>query len=122
MSPKYSYPFGKHEFINPYNFVPVSWKNKEFLSAEKDEDNLISGVMHCSLYTRSPIAIPDTEKKIIDERQHKTYPFMKNPAGKYMIPGSSVRGAIRSVYETITDSCFVTSVASQSFLQLNMLK
>ena len=122
MSPKYSYPFGKHEFINPYNFVPVSWKNKEFLSAEKDEDNLISGVMHCSLYTRSPIAIPDTEKKIIDERQHKTYPFMKNPAGKYMIPGSSVRGAIRSVYETITDSCFVTSKVDQRITKRTTIK
>ena len=117
MSQKCTYPFGKQEFINPYNFVPVTWKNKEinkaFLSAEKDKGNLISGVLQCSLYTRTPIAIPDTEKMTCDENQHKTYPFMKNPEGQYMIPGSSIRGAIRSVYETVTDSCFITSKVDQ---------
>ena len=47
---------------------------------------------------------------------------MKNPAGKYMIPGSSVRGAIRSVYETITDSCFVTSKVDQRITKRTTIK
>ena len=95
------------KFINPYNFIPADWKETKRDSIVGSKGNL-SGMMKCRLITKTPIAIPDTEKSVTDESKHVTYPFMEDPDGKHMIPGSSLRGVIRSVYETVTDSCFVT--------------
>ncbi len=104
------YVKGKSQFVNPFNFVPVSWKTTGHYAYQEGQ---LSGVLHCSLLTRTPIAVPDTDAVSTDMNKHKTYPFMRDPFGNLMIPGSSLRGAIRSVYETITDSCFVTSVEDQ---------
>ena len=96
------------QFVNPYNFVTVDWKvtNRKDVVESFGE---LTGVMSCKLYTRSPIAIPDTVSVKEDPDQHKTYSFMRTVDNKLMIPGSSLRGVLRSVYETVTDSCFVSS-------------
>lgn len=105
---KVNYEFDPRiKFINPYNFIPADWKETKRNSIVGAKGNL-SGMMKCRLITKTPIAIPDTEKGVTDEAKHVTYPFMEDPDGKHMIPGSSLRGVIRSVYETVTDSCFVT--------------
>lgn len=99
-------------FVNPYNFIGVDYKNTERKHIENSTGEL-SGFMICRLIAKTPIAIPDTflgEKK---ENDHMEYPFMRDPQGKWMIPGSSLRGVIRSMYETITESCFVTGDPEQ---------
>ena len=107
-------------FINPYNFVPVNLKNDSY-DAEKRKNaeeikGSLSGVLKCKLVTRTPIAIPDTtEVRLMGKnKNHKGYYFMRTPEGKPMIPGSSLRGVIRSAYETVTDSCFVTTDETKS--------
>lgn len=104
-------------FVNPYNFVRVSFKDKK-KKETKPEDKLHTGVLECRLITKTPLAIPDPEKK--DEEKvdnsdgnepgkHNIYPFFRYRDGIPVIPGSSLRGVIRSVYETATDSCFSTA-------------
>ncbi len=91
--------------INPYTFVPVEktvTRNKENKS-----NPLRTGVLHCSLYVKSPLAIPDTDRPSEDQKGHKTYPFYQLN-DSYAIPGSSIRGMLRSVHETVTNSCMVT--------------
>ncbi len=107
-----NYRKGSQQFINPYNFVSVDWEqsNKKDIG---ETHGSITGVMNCRIYTKTPIAIPDTASVNEDAAHHKTYTFMRNTDGKMMIPGSSLRGVIRSVYETVTDSCFVTSDVKQ---------
>ena len=107
-----NYERGKATFINPYNFVRVDWDNTVRENVADTIGNL-SGVIECRLNTVTPIAIPDTENVEEDELKHKTYTFMKTPDGQLMIPGSSLRGAIRSIYEAVTDSCFLTSDENQ---------
>ena len=107
-------------FINPYNFVPVNLKNNSYdgekrKNAEEIKGNL-SGVLKCKLIARTPIAVPDTAEVQLmgKDKNHKGYYFMRTPEGKPMIPGSSLRGVIRSAYETVTDSCFVTTDETKS--------
>lgn len=107
---KFDYKLGDETFVNPYNFVAVDWENKETQNCEniRTDGNLITGYMDCSILAKSPVAIPDAERKSLEKEEHVTYPFLRDPQGRYMIPGSSIRGMLRSVYETATDSCFST--------------
>lgn len=105
---KVTYHFKENQFfINPYNFVPVDFKRKktsDIKEIKKEETH--TGVLECSLITKSPLAIPDTYS--VEGDEHKEYDFMRNYENKPMIPASSLRGPIRSMYETLTDSCFST--------------
>ena len=108
-----AYSIGNNRFINPYNFISVDWNQTERKNI-KDIKGRLSGRISCQITTKSPLAIPGD---IIDcdENNHKTYDFMKTPSGEYMIPGSSIRGAIRSIYEAASDSCFVTAKKEKVF-------
>lgn len=111
-----------YSFINPYNFIPLGNGSKQ---AEKTKNNSnLSGVISYSLLTKTPLFIPNTsnddafdmEKKVKD---HKSYDFfsykdlssmkgkgsIKNELPLPVIPGSEMRGMLRSNYEVLTDSC-----------------
>lgn len=89
-------------FINPYNFVRLG-QGVERKCADKYTGNL-TGKIHCILETKTPLAIPDIENVIEKKDEHKIYSFYRVNK-KPMIPGSQIRGAIRSAYETLSDSC-----------------
>ena len=110
------YTLSDTKFINPYNFVPVDFaKDTKTNNVEELKEGLKTGVIKCSIHTKTPIAILDTENKksikvktekgVID---HTVYPFLRDYTGAYMIPGSTLRGMVRNVYETLTESCFST--------------
>lgn len=101
------------KFINPYTFVPVSKKEPVTRSALEapESGRLHTGVLRCRLYVRTPLGIPDAEREKAGMDGHKEYPFFsytENGKTIPVIPGSSLRGSIRSVFETATDSCFPT--------------
>lgn len=98
----------KKFFVNPYNFVSIK-NGVDGPSGVIHDGKLLTGMLHCKLTVKTPLAIPDVEKKSEDESvpKHYHYPFF-SVGDKYTIPGSSIRGAIRSMYEALTDSCFVT--------------
>lgn len=102
-------------FINPYNFVNVDFKSEPARTDESERKANVgsSGVLHCKLITRTPLSIPDTAEADLSKK-HKEYDFMRNAEGVPMIPGSSIRGAIRSVYEALTNSCMSTVDENQS--------
>lgn len=115
----------KIRFINPYTFVPIQRKDigKSIdIDRHYHRDGLHTGYMKCSIYVKTPLAIPDTdavpdaeeEKQDTGEKKkdgHKAYPFFsygEGSARKLAIPGSSIRGELRSVFEAATDSCMST--------------
>ena len=110
--PKVTYVENKKKsFINPYNFVKPDADVIKGEVSEKGE--LVTGKLHCKMYIKTPIAIPNTDEKEIvrDDNGHPHYKFMKTLLdGKEVlyIPGSSIRGCVRSMYETVTNSCFAT--------------
>ena len=114
-----------HHFINPYNFIPLG-KEKAGVSADV---KTYTGVISYSILTKTPLFIPNTSnddafhKNMTD---HKSYDFFsyKNLSGiedssnayyEPMIPGSEIRGMLRSNYEALTNSC-LSSLDTDSLL------
>ena len=89
-------------FINPYNFVSLGRKKVErskFIDQEKDEN--LTGYIDITLDVRNSLIIPGQYLADKNEYDYYKYPNSDKP----VIPGSQIRGVIRNVYETITDSC-----------------
>lgn len=118
------------KFVNPYNFVPfgngIDEKRTSREKTYRDKEKLLSGWLELRIDLKTPLIIPDgahpefwdinTDKRITDvasvqdkSRIHKKYNFMRLPnengQDEYAIPGSELRGMIRSVYEAASDSC-----------------
>lgn len=96
-------------FINPYNFVPVNLNktSRDDITKSPEQTSLVTGYMECILKCRTALAIPGERKPESEGKEHAQYEFFSID-GKPVIPGSSIRGVIRNVYETLTDSCFGT--------------
>ena len=112
-------------FINPYNFIPLMEKKSKWEG--KKEDVLYTGIIDYSVYTKTPLFIPnssnDNRYSLMGESEkekHKSYDFFSyhnleeesisaEEVKKYcyspVIPGSEIRGMFRSIYEMLTDSC-----------------
>lgn len=99
-------------FINPYTFIPTPKGQPVKRSALSENfGELHTGILRCRLYVRTPLGIPDTEQGKPGADEHHEYPFFSyQEEGKSIpvIPGSSLRGMVRSVFEAGTDSCFST--------------
>lgn len=110
---KYDYIDERNKpFVNPYNFVPVDFRKKgERVDVTQKRDALLTGYLDCRLKCRTPLAIPDTQNRKEDpavKKGHYKYPFYMAGGTVPVIPGSAIRGVVRSVYETLTDSCYGT--------------
>lgn len=90
-----------NSFINPYTFVKL--RNGKTPYREEPNSKLLSGKISCELITKTQIAIPDNPVGKNEYNMNK-YPFFR-VNGNAVIPGSSIRGVIRNVYETLTNSC-----------------
>ena len=104
-------------FVNPYNFIPLSAKSP---SRNKVERGTYSGVINYLLLTRTPLIIPNTSNDDafrMGVKDHKSYDFfsyndlsdkevpVEDTFFEPVIPGSEMRGMIRSNYEILTNSC-----------------
>lgn len=100
-----------NQFYNPYNFVRWSNEAKEETALEHREfDSHLkssgkTGKLKCTLITKSPLIINES-KENINNNVHQIYEFYKKD-GRYSIPGSSLRGMLRSVYEALTNSTYL---------------
>lgn len=121
-------------FVNPYNFVPLSGdapKRLDFSTTdnmESDNQELLTGKIEYTIETLTPLFIPNTSNdKAFDvhaqkedgKSYHHSYDFFsyddisedygkkyhENDYHQPVIPGSEIRGAVRSVFETFTNSC-----------------
>ena len=103
------------DFINPFNFFPLSENPPK---RGYSRGGSLTGVIRYTLRTRTPLIIPDTRNDhafdVRDEmgnpadQEHRSYDFFsydeEGPA-KPVIPGSQIRGMLRSYYEILTNSC-----------------
>ncbi len=109
----------------PDRKVEVGMKNVKMETSGQEEQKL-TGVIHYTLTTHTRLHVPNTTTdKAFScsnlENQHKSYDFFsyndlskKNNSNDSrtegscfapVIPGSEVRGMIRTIYETLTNSC-----------------
>ncbi len=99
--------------MNPYDFVPLDLEHPPKLRqpvwhAEFTRTNgqkVYSG--HISVYMRAetPLFIRDGATSTQDSRRAGTH--MRNKNGEYIIPGSSIKGLLRSVVETLCGGCIL---------------
>lgn len=104
-------------FVNPFNFIPFGSKAP---SQKTVETGTYSGVIRYTLLTKTPLVIPNTSNDDafrMGVEDHKSYDFFsyndlsnvsESVEDKFfepVIPGSEMRGMIRSNYEIITNSC-----------------
>lgn len=92
--------------VNPYGFVPLGTAPARTSLDACYTGPLLTGRLDYTLTTDTPLLIPDSAKVVKDEKiDHKRYPFFRLPDGTPAIPGSEMRGAMRGVYEAVTNSC-----------------
>lgn len=115
----------EYRFLNPYNFVRYLPEPKiapddgdaQLLGRcpppPHDRYSGLTGRITCSLEAATPLFVSDshdikvTRMRLKDGREveHKSYRFFQYD-GKDAIPASSLRGMIRSMFETVTNAPF----------------
>lgn len=112
---------------NPYNFVrPLGEAQKEsqfqkqsFTGLNKKEG--LSGNLKVQININSPLAILGEEKKDPLVEGHKLSDFYQE-AGEYRIPASSLKGAVRAMFEAATNSCFSVLTENQENKNIPLFK
>lgn len=96
------------KFVQVYHFVPLDTKvvrKKNDLNGSRKKG--YSGKIQVELKTRTLLFIPDTEERVNQDHKgkHPVQKFFSYDGKTPVIPGSSLRGMLRSAYETVTNSC-----------------
>lgn len=91
-------------FVYPYSFVRLGKPAPREASRGQERFEGLCGRITCKLKTITPLCIPDSEGAAL-QGDHWTLRFFRID-GEAAIPGSSLKGAIRSIFETITQSAF----------------
>ena len=85
-------------FVNPYNFVPLTKK----VDRQQEKIGAKTGKIACTLLVKGKLALPDHENPCGElKNKYDFYSINDRP----IIPGSELRGCIRSVFEAVTESC-----------------
>lgn len=97
--------------MNPYDFARIDWNRPpkrdkptwHHRLTSPDNKQLYSGSLEIDIYAETPLFIADP--RAVPSDSHQPANSMKNQQGKYIIPGSSLKGMLRSVVETIGNGC-----------------
>lgn len=123
-------------FVNPYNFISLPSDcpphTQNILEYQHTPSELHTGYLTCTLETLTPVFIPNTtNNQVVFDKQDvtKINDNRKNPSNRYdffsycdlsktgtnevkphrpIIPGSSLRGVLRSAYEIVENGCLST--------------
>jgi RAMP superfamily len=97
--------------MNPYDFVRIDWSRPperhkpiwHHRLFNQGGDALYSGQLELDIYLETPCFIDDPNHRHDDPR--KPSEFYRNAHGAYTIPGSSLKGLLRSLTETLGNGC-----------------
>lgn len=102
----------EYRFLNPYNFVrnlkqdrPQGHDLGNCPPPPHDRYVGMTGRIICTVEAKTPLFISDSHE-VQDDNGHKTYRFFQYE-GLPALPASSLRGMIRTVFEAVTNSCFM---------------
>ncbi|MBN2009976.1 TIGR03986 family CRISPR-associated RAMP protein [candidate division KSB1 bacterium] len=123
-------------FVNPYNFIPLQQKCTKGLNYRTlKKEGTLTGWLNCELTTLTPVFVPNTTSVFEDHEGKKrshVFPDAKDKDGNKInsydfysytdlgneqnpdfskspvIPGSEIRGVIRTAFEAVTNSCMST--------------
>ena len=97
--------------MNPYDFARIDWSRPperrkptwHHQLVGQGVQRLYSGHMEVDVYAETPVFIADPRSVSPDPK--KPAQSMQNSKGEYIIPGSSLKGMLRNVVETLGNGC-----------------
>jgi len=97
--------------MNPYDFVRIDWQTPPVRKAPRwhhrltgnGKEKLYSGALEIDIYAETPIFIGDPRSVSPDPKRPAL--SLKDGRGEYAIPGSSLKGLVRNVFETLGNGC-----------------
>lgn len=97
--------------MNPYDFARIDWNRFperrrpiwHHRLVGEGAQRLYTGHLEGDIYVETPLFIADPQSNSSDPR--KAAQSIKNGQGEYIIPGSSLKGMIRNVVETLGNGC-----------------
>jgi hypothetical protein len=97
--------------MNPYDFAHIDWKRPperrrpfwHHRLVDQQGRRLYTGHIDLDIYAETPLFIADPHNSSVDLR--KAALSIKNNQGEYILPGSSLKGMIRNVVETLGNGC-----------------
>lgn len=96
--------------MNPYDFARIDWNRSPrrckpiwHYQMVKEGTQLYSGSLEGEIYAETPLFIADPRNTTPDSK--KPAQSMSNRQGEFIIPGSSLKGMLRSVVETLGNGC-----------------
>jgi CRISPR/Cas system CSM-associated protein Csm3 (group 7 of RAMP superfamily) len=91
-------------FWNPYRMIPAKQEIRRKPPLTDERFVAKSGVIYCSLENLTPL--------FVGKNRNNSEQFLTR-TGKYVIPGSSLKGMLRSLAEIVGGGCFVTDPKGQ---------
>jgi hypothetical protein len=93
--------------MNPYDFVRIDWEKPplrkkpiwHYQLVGSAQQKLYSGQIELNIETETAFLIHDPHAR------NEPTPSLRNAQGEYIIPGSSLKGMLRSVVETLGRGC-----------------
>jgi CRISPR/Cas system CSM-associated protein Csm3 (group 7 of RAMP superfamily) len=96
--------------MNPYDFARITWSNPPerhkpiwHHQLVKADTRLYSGSLEVDIYAETPLFIANSG--VTPSNPGQPAQSMQNQRGDYIIPGSSLKGMLRSVVETLGNGC-----------------
>ncbi|MHB8597664.1 MAG: RAMP superfamily CRISPR-associated protein [Ktedonobacteraceae bacterium] len=97
--------------MNPYDFARIDWSKAperhkpvwHHRLTGVEGKRLYSGYIELDIYAETPLFIADPRTAPTDPRRAAL--SIKNKLGQYIIPGSSLKGMLRTVVETLGNGC-----------------
>lgn len=97
--------------MNPYDFARIDWSRPperrkpawHHRLTGNGNQLIYAGSLEIDIYAETPLFIADPRNVSPDPK--KPAQFMQNRQGQYIIPGSSLKGMLRSVVETLGNGC-----------------
>jgi CRISPR/Cas system CSM-associated protein Csm3 (group 7 of RAMP superfamily) len=97
--------------MNPYDFVRIDWSRKpdrhppvwHHRLVSQGEQRLFAGQLEVDVYAETPLFVADP--RVISQDPKKPARFIQNSEGAYIIPGSSLKGMLRCLVETLGNGC-----------------
>ncbi len=91
--------------MNPYAFVRFGKPGPKEEAIKHERFTGHSGCISCRLTARTHLFIPKTQS--VSKVSHTKLQLMRGPGRVPLLPGSSLKGVVRSVAEAISGSCLV---------------
>jgi len=90
--------------MNPYDFVPVDWNSPPQRRAPTPHHKFtgVSGRIEGTITAETPLLIRDPRSN----KNRLEFLRNKGKSSAYIIPGSSLKGMIRNLVETVGNGCF----------------